>query len=73
MSKVKSFPDRVELAVGFPWAIGTGSYKEIQMHSARLIGMGEQLNLKFPKELWEKDVPEYRLVLERVKTKKDVR
>lgn len=62
------FPDRVVLAVGFPWAMGMGKkndpYSGIMMLKDRM-GVSPKL-IAFPKLLWSRDIPKYRLVLERV-------
>jgi hypothetical protein len=63
----QKFQKRYVLGEGFPWAIGTAPYKEIGLSQSQL---GVLLNaLYFPSELWSKDVPRYRLVLERVDRK----
>ncbi len=58
------FRDRYVLASGFPWAIGTDPYHTIGMTVSK-VGI-EYRRLDFPKELWRKDVPQYRLILEKV-------
>ncbi len=65
------FPDRIVLAVGFPWATGTGSkiepYQSVMMLRSRF-GIGtDAKRLAFPKVLWARSLPQYRLVLERVR------
>ena len=64
-SITSKFPDRIELGVGYPWAIGVESYKEIAMllENTSLIF----LDLNFPDILWNSDVPKYKLILEKVK------
>lgn len=62
------FKDRYVLAEGYPWAIGTQSYKSIGVST---INPGIILeDLDFPLELWSAKVPTYRLVLERIHPKK---
>ena len=64
------FPDRVVLAVGFPWATGTGNkanpYQSVMMLRWR-VGVTPK-RIAFPRALWSKTLPQYRLVLERVHT-----
>jgi|GEM_PF-5546138 len=66
------FPDRVLLAVGFPWATGTGKkadpYRSVMMLRGR-VGVSPK-RLAFPRVLWSKTLPQYRLVLERVTANK---
>jgi len=60
------FKDRYVLGTGYPWAMGLGKpYVEIAMLKGKLLGFGFK-PLKFPEILWNKDLPKYRLVLERV-------
>lgn len=62
------FPDRVVLAVGFPWATGTGKksdpHRSLMMLRGR-VGVSSK-RLAFPRVLWSTTLPKYRLVLERV-------
>ena len=46
--------------------MGTGPYHEVAMRDDFIGGRNKQL--KWPKALWSPDVPQYRLVLERVHT-----
>jgi hypothetical protein len=63
--KIK-FKDKYVLARGFPWASGIGKYFEIAMSSVRG-GFSKRVQLNFPKELWDLDVPRYDLILQKVK------
>ncbi len=56
------FKNKYVLGEGYPWALGTGPYKEIAL-SNTAVGMSF-IPLEFPKELWRADTPRYRLVLE---------
>lgn len=62
------FPDRVVLGEGHPWATGLGN-KQAPYYSIMVlkkpIGVAPK-KLTFPKALWNREVPKYRLVLERV-------
>ncbi len=65
--KVKSikFPSKVILAEGYPWAMGCGpEYTEICMQEAVMVG--KRLPLDWPQILWSKNLPKYRLVLEKI-------
>lgn len=66
------FPDRVVLGEGFPWATGLGTeadpYDTVALIKGR-IGY-RPIQLDFPKTLWSRKVPQYRLVLEKVKPSK---
>jgi hypothetical protein len=59
------FKDKYVLAEGYPWTYNT--YTNI------LIGMNKDaigitpIELNMPNELWDKDVPKYKLVLEKIK------
>ena len=66
------FPERIVLAVGFPWAEGTGKkdnpYKSVMMLRNRM-GV-EPKRIRFPSVLWNpQKLPYYRLVLERLPVK----
>lgn len=63
-SRGSEFPNRIVLGVGYPWAMGNGPYHEVAMREDFIGGRNKQL--KWPKTLWSPDVPQYRLVLERV-------
>ena len=63
------FKDRYVLGEGHPWAMGLSSYHEIALGVTGMLG--EKVELDFPEELWAKDVPRYRLVLERVEPEED--
>lgn len=68
MSKTKitpGFPERVVLAEGYPWAVGTRKYIDIRMTEGPT-GMNP-VWLNYPDKLWDRSVPKYRLVLERIK------
>lgn len=58
------FPARIVLGEGHPWALGVERYKEVCLNKEP-IGV-EKVTLDFPEVLWSKEVPRYRLVLERV-------
>ncbi len=64
MANVK-FPERIILGIGYPWAYGVGPYFEIGLNSFNTGVLPKKL--KWPKELWHKDLPKYRLVLEKIK------
>jgi hypothetical protein len=64
MKKKTIFKDRYVIAEGYPWAYGTKNYKEIGLNKTP-VGM-IPIEMDFPKELWNKDVPKYKLVLERI-------
>jgi hypothetical protein len=59
---VGSASGRIVLATGYPWALGTGPYQSVQMHTTAMIGKAK--NLRWPKKLWKDNVAQYRLVLE---------
>jgi len=65
--KIK-FPKRVELATGYPWAMGLGTpespYYNIVMNETAT--SCKCVTLNWPVELWSRDLPKYKLVLERV-------
>jgi hypothetical protein len=64
MAKKQVFKDRYVLGSGYPWAFGV----ESKMVGVNEAGTGMKTkSLKFPKTLWSKDIPKYRIVLERVK------
>lgn len=66
---VASFPDRIVIGVGYPWATGLGRkdapYDSIQLHRNRR-PCGKAKPLDFPEALWSSRVEKYRLVLERI-------
>lgn len=59
------FPERIELGEGFPWAMGVGpDYTSVALG---LSNMGfSPVVLNFPRELWARELPKYRLVLEKI-------
>ena len=58
------FPGRIVLGEGYPWAYGLGPYREVGLNE---VPVGVQpMSLRWPKELWSKEVPQYRLILERI-------
>ena len=66
--KVK-FKKRYVLGTGYPWVRGQGpsSYKEICLSFSEKGPTGlDTVFLEWPEELWSQDLPQYRLVLERV-------
>jgi hypothetical protein len=63
------FKKRYILGEGHPWALGVRNYKAIAL-SKEATGFNPKI-INFPKELWEGDVPKYRLVLEIVNEKND--
>lgn len=60
----KKFLKKYVLGEGYPWAMGTAEHKEIAL-SEQAFGF-HPVVLLFPKELWDKQLPRYRLVLERI-------
>lgn len=64
MAKDK-FKDRYVLGEGHPWAMGLEPYYEINLHDGPYAS-DKRIPLKFPRELWSRDLPKYRLVLERL-------
>jgi hypothetical protein len=62
--KLSPFKTRYVLGQGFPWVIGLNPYTSIGL-TANKVGV-QYRPLTFANELWRKDVPKYRLVLERV-------
>ena len=66
--KEPQFPSRVVLGEGFPWANGLGTkenpYKEVTLRDKPVAG--QPIVLSWPTSLWKKNVPKYRLVLEKV-------
>lgn len=66
--KKSTWPDRIVLGVGHPWALDTEPYKSVQMHDRAEVGRPKRL--AWPKILWKTDVPKYRLVLERASVPK---
>ena len=69
MKKKKEFPKRVVLAEGHPWAHGLGKaddpYSAVSVRDTPVGGQDQVV--QWPKELWDRNVPKYRLVLERVR------
>ena len=64
--KTDKFKKRYVLATGYPWALGIREpYKTILMTKSQ-VGVSP-IELDWPEELWANTVPEYRLILERVK------
>lgn len=63
---MKKFLDEIVLGKGYPWAQGLkGKYKAISLSKdAQDINFE---NLKFPEKLWSSEVPEYELILRKVK------
>jgi hypothetical protein len=63
--KKGKFKDRYVIGEGYPWGYGV---KKIMMMGLnyKKIGMNTK-QLKFPKALWDTNIPKYRIVLERVK------
>jgi len=59
------YPRRVVLAEGYPWFFGTGPYYQMEMEVEPLKSSPVPLNVT--RELWDRSVPRYRLVLERLK------
>jgi len=57
------YKEKYVLGEGFPWAYGL----ECRMLALneRAVGLNP-IKLKFPRELWNEDVPKYRLVLEKL-------
>jgi len=66
MSKSR-FPKRIVLGTGFPWAPGREPFLTVGL-CRRKVGVN-LITLHFPKALWQKRIPPYRLVLERVEEK----
>ena len=59
------FKDRYVLATGYPW--GLGPFKDVQAITMNKKPQSMQRNkITYPSALWSKDLPRYRLVLERV-------
>ena len=65
MTKIK-FKKRYILGTGYPWIMGAGHAPKDFCLSTRPIGL-DKVMLDWPDELWNRDLPQYRLVLERVK------
>ena len=63
--KREKYKNRYILAEGYPYAIGVSNYYEIRIHKEQ-VGC-DMIALEWPEELWDKKLPKYRLVLERVK------
>ncbi len=66
--KKSVFKNKYVLGEGYPWAMGINSHFEISLKELPIGGL--MIPLIFPKELWSKDIPKYRLVLERVEVGK---
>ena len=64
----KKFKKRYILGAGYPWAMGTGPYREICLSNLQI--SPDKIELDWPEELWDTALPQYRLVLERVETDK---
>jgi hypothetical protein len=64
----KKFPKRYVVGEGFPWATGMGRvdapYDSLKICSEPL--GARFMALRFPIELWQADMPRYRVVLERL-------
>lgn len=58
------FLDRYVLGEGFPWEMGIDEHVAVAL-SETALGFSP-LKIDFPKELWNKSLPKYRLVLERI-------
>jgi len=69
--KVK-FKKRYVVGIGCPWAMGVGpTYRELCLSFGEKGPTGlDRVALDWPEELWSKDLPQYRLVLERVEKDK---
>lgn len=59
------FKDKYVLGVGYPWIYGYENYIQVGINKNAMGCIPIELNI--PKELWNKDVPKYKLVLERIK------
>ena len=64
--KKPKFPDRIELGVGYPLAYGIWPAHTGMGLSETASGM-KAITLQFPNESWHPTIPQYRLVLEKVK------
>jgi hypothetical protein len=63
----RSCPARIVLGSGYPWAMGPGpEYHQIALGKSP-VGFSPR-KLKWPRKLWAKDLPKYRLVLELIET-----
>jgi len=62
--KVK-FKKRYVLGTGYPWVLGGKSPQQVICLAVDAIGL-DTVTLNWPKELWDNELPQYRLVLERV-------
>lgn len=61
------YADRYVISEGYPWAYGAvGQYYAVGMNNEQL-GNARSSGITWPKELWDKKLPKYRLVLERVR------
>ena len=58
------FKRRYVLAKGYPWALDVAPYIEVRMHDAPRGAV--LVPLEWPAELWDVNLPKYRLVLERI-------
>jgi hypothetical protein len=67
MKKKPAFKKRYVISVGYPWAFGLKPYKTIGMTPKPYMVYAK--SLRFPVELWSREVPKYRLVLEIVEGK----
>ena len=63
-NKSKIFQDRYVLGEGYPWALGAKKYTDICLVKDN-IGVNKVI-LDWPIDLWIKDLPRYRLVLEKI-------
>lgn len=60
------FKDEYVLASGYPWVLGNGPMHSEIMMCKNVIGCS-RIYFKFPFELWEKSIPQYELVLRKIK------
>ena len=63
------FKSRYVLGEGYPWVNGLGPgthypYYEVVMNEENMTS--DRIKINWPDELWENDLPKYRLVLERI-------
>ncbi len=58
------FKDRYVLGEGYPWAYGMPPYNTMGLLTESLIS--RPIDLEWSDELWSKDVPKFRLVLEKI-------
>lgn len=60
------YKDRYVLATGYPWGLGAKkNITAVRMDATS--GLGATKKIAWPVELWDPEMPRYRLVLERVK------